>query len=127
MNILVMIATAMLAYAWDAGSTAWAHPWPQSAVSNYLSSCVTIHKERWSDVPEAVVTRLCTCKVSKLQSLPWDQFAKTNKEVNSYYLEQFVALPEDDELSVLEDVDGSVKLVMLRVIRAEEECAVEQR
>jgi hypothetical protein len=105
------------------GSTARADPWPQSAISNYFSNCVTVHKERWRDVPETVVTRLCTCKVSKLQGFPWEQFAEADREVNSYYMEMFVALPLDARVSAMKDMDGGVALAMLRVVRAEEECA----
>jgi hypothetical protein len=123
----VMLAAAMLVIAWCAVSTARADPWPQSAISEYFSSCVTVHNDRWRGIPEATVTRVCTCKVSKLQTFPWEQFANANKEVSSYALEQFVALPESDQESLLKDAAAKrpniLALVMLRVVGAEEECA----
>jgi hypothetical protein len=114
---------AMLSIALCAATTAQADTWPQSAIANYFNSCVTIHKERWPCVPEPIVTRLCTCKVSKFQAYPWEQFAKTEKEVGSSSLEQFVALPLVQQELVLKDMEASVILVMLLAVGAEEECA----
>lgn len=119
----MMLGAAILAITLCVASMAHADPWPQSAISDYFSSCVTIHKERWRDVPEAVVTRLCTCKVSRLQRYPWEQFAKANKEVNSYYLEQYVALPPEHQVSLFDDAETSIQAVLFIVTQAEEECA----
>ena len=82
----MILAAAMLVLALSHASTALADPWPQPAVSNYFGSCITIHKERWPSVSGAALTRLCTCKVSKLQGHPWEQFDQADKEINSYLL-----------------------------------------
>jgi len=118
---LVMLAAAVLLPV----VTARADPWPQSAISEYTRSCVAIHSARWRGIPEETVARVCSCKVSKLRTYPWEQFANANKVVSAFGLEQFVALPESDQESLLKDsiAKGSLAIVMLTVIGAEEECA----
>jgi hypothetical protein len=121
---LVMLAAAILTIALCAAGTVRANPWPQTAISDYFNNCVRIHKERWQGVAEAVVTRLCTCKVSKLQVYnSWERFAKAYKEINPHFMEMFVALSMEEQLSLMKELDAAVQLTMLSVVRAEEECA----
>ena len=79
-----VIAIVVLMLSLAAPATARADPWPQSAKSEYFSSCVAVHNARWRGVSEATMTHICTCKVSKLQRFPWEQFAEANKEVEFY-------------------------------------------
>ena len=123
----VIFATVMLAIA-SCIASAHADQWPEAVKSNYLISCITIHKVRWVGLSKAVVNDVCTCKLNKLQvDTSWEQFAAANKELGSDGLEMYVALPQRVAVSVLKevlkDMKPSVGVVMLRAVRAEEECA----
>jgi len=65
--------------------------------------------------------------VKELTSLgAWAQYQEAFKTVTPQGMEQFVALPKADQEEVLAmDNPGVVKLVLLRMIRAEETCSDE--
>jgi hypothetical protein len=106
-------------------SSVLAETWPPSVENYYNAQCNVVHKERWQRASPEAIANLCTCKLKELASYgPWAQYQEAFKTITPEGVEQFVALPHAAQEEILAmDNSGTVKLVLLRMIRAEEICA----